>query len=64
MQPEFRAGGGSGGQKPCKFGDKCYKYQQGTCTFFHPPTGGDGGRGGGRNPGRGRGGRGGTISFP
>jgi len=23
--------------RPCKFGDKCNKYANNTCTFYHPP---------------------------
>ena len=47
MQPENRPQQQS---KPCKYGDKCYKYQQGNCPFFHPQQmGGGKGRGRGNN---------------
>jgi hypothetical protein len=59
MQPEGH------GQKPCKNGDKCQHWLNGTCRFFHPypPPGNQqqGGRGqqySGQG-GRGRGGQGG-----
>lgn len=32
------------GSKPCKYGDKCYKNQNGQCTFYHPPQGNGGGQ--------------------
>lgn len=48
MQPEGRQ---PYQPKPCKFGDNCYKYQQGNCTFFHPQQmGGGKGKGKGNPP--------------
>lgn len=49
--------GGGGQGRPCKFGNNCNKFQQGTCTFLHDTAGNNqgnynpqGGRGGPRKP--------------